>query len=186
MEKMTHLTANEAAVLLDVSAQTVKRWIQEKKFEGYKYRNRWYVDTQDSKFQDFLALAPNTQNHHTEHDQHNQHVDHIDTPPSNSQSQVDKSTEPETLADQLQLLEKQLAKKDAQLDKRDTHIDELLKQQDQAQQLSAMQQKTIDRLTEQNQQLSQQNERQQLQIEDMSRNRSILARIREVFIPSNT
>ena len=158
MEKMTRLTANEAAVLLDVSAQTVKRWIQEKKFEGYKYRNRWYVDTQDSKFQDFLALAPNTQDHHTEHDQHNQHVDHVDPPPSNPQSQVDKSTELETVADQLQLLEKQLAKKDAQLDKRDTHIDELLKQQDQSQQLSAMQQKTIDRLTEQNQLLLETNQ----------------------------
>ena len=35
-------------------------------------------------------------------------------------------------------------------------------------------------------QLSQQTDRQQLQIEDMRRNRSIFARIREVFIPSNT
>ena len=35
-------------------------------------------------------------------------------------------------------------------------------------------------------QLSQQIDRQQLQLEDMRRNRSILARIREVFIPSNT
>ena len=35
-------------------------------------------------------------------------------------------------------------------------------------------------------QLSQQTDRQQLQIEDMRRNRSIFARIREVFIPSST
>ena len=35
-------------------------------------------------------------------------------------------------------------------------------------------------------QLSQQIDRQQLQLEDMRRNRSILARIREAFIPSNT
>ena len=35
-------------------------------------------------------------------------------------------------------------------------------------------------------QLSQQIDRQQLQLEDMRRNRSILARIREVFIPSST
>ena len=73
-----------------------------------------------------------------------------------------------------------------QLQEANSQINELLKQQNQAQQLSAMQQKTIDRLTEQNQQLSQQNERQQLQIEDMRRNRSIFARIREVFIPSST
>ena len=73
-----------------------------------------------------------------------------------------------------------------QLQEANSQINELLKQQNQAQQLSAMQQKTIDKLTEQNQQLSQQNERQQLQIEDMRRNRSIFARIREVFIPSST
>ena len=35
-------------------------------------------------------------------------------------------------------------------------------------------------------QLSQQIDRQQLQLEDIRRNRSILARIREAFIPSNT
>ena len=35
-------------------------------------------------------------------------------------------------------------------------------------------------------QLSQQIDRQQLQLEDMRRNRSIFARIRDVFVPSST
>ncbi len=51
-------------------------------------------------------------------------------------------------------------------------IDKLQQVLAQEQQLHAVSQKTI--------------ESKQLQIEDMSRNRSILARIREVFIPSNT
>ena len=59
-----------------------------------------------------------------------------------------------------------------QLETKDQQIDKLQQALDQEQQLHAASQKTI--------------ESKQLQIEDMSRNRSILARIREVFIPSNT
>ena len=59
----------------------------------------------------------------------------------------------------------------AQLVTKDQQIDKLQQALDQEQQLHAASQKTI--------------ESKQLQIEDMSRNRSILARIREVFIPSN-
>ena len=59
-----------------------------------------------------------------------------------------------------------------QLQAKDQQIDKLQQALDQEQQLHAASQKTI--------------ESKQLQIEDMSRNRSILARIREVFIPSNT
>ena len=59
-----------------------------------------------------------------------------------------------------------------QLETKDLQIDKLQQALDQEQQLHAVSQKTI--------------ESKQLQIEDMSRNRSILARIREVFIPSNT
>ena len=59
-----------------------------------------------------------------------------------------------------------------QLQAKDQQIDKLQQALDQEQQLHAASQKPI--------------ESKQLQIEDMSRNRSILARIREVFIPSNT
>ena len=44
-----------------------------------------------------------------------------------------------------------LADKEKQIDDANHQIKELLKQQDQGQQLAAMQQKTIDKLTEQNQ-----------------------------------
>jgi len=59
-----------------------------------------------------------------------------------------------------------------QLETKDQQIDKLQQALDQEQQLHAVSQKTI--------------ESKQLQIEDISRNRSILARIREVFIPSNS
>ena len=51
-------------------------------------------------------------------------------------------------------------------------IDKLQKALDQQQQLQAASQKTVDD--------------QQLQLEDMRRNRSIFARIRDVFVPSST
>ena len=60
----------------------------------------------------------------------------------------------------------------SELEIKNQQIDKLQQALDQEQQLHAASQKTI--------------ESKQLQIEDMSRNRSILARIREVFIPSNT
>ena len=59
-----------------------------------------------------------------------------------------------------------------QLQAKDQQIEKLQQALDQEQQLHAVSQKTI--------------ESKQFQIEDMSRNRSILARIREVFIPSST
>jgi len=86
----------------------------------------------------------------------------LDTTPdimSNLSDQVDR------LITDVQHLRQQLETKDLQIDK-------LQQALDQEQQLHAVSQKTI--------------ESKQLQIEDMSRNRSILARIREVFIPSNT
>ena len=48
-------------------------------------------------------------------------------------------------------LKQTLADKEKQIDDANHQIKELLKQQDQGQQLAAMQQKTIDKLTEQNQ-----------------------------------
>ena len=59
-----------------------------------------------------------------------------------------------------------------QLQAKDQQIDKLQQALDQEQQLHAVSQKTI--------------ESKQFQIEDMRHNRSILARIREVFMPSNT
>ena len=78
----------------------------------------------------------------------------------------------EELRQQLTDKNQQIGDLKAQLVTKDQQIDKLQQALDQEQQLHAASQKTI--------------ESKQLQIEDMSRNRSILARIREVFIPSNT
>ena len=69
-------------------------------------------------------------------------------------------------------IERHLENLEQQIETKDQQIDKLQQALDQEQQLHAVSQKTI--------------ETKQLQIEDMSRNRSILARIREVFMPSNT
>ena len=78
----------------------------------------------------------------------------------------------EELRQQLTDKNQQIGDLKAQLVTKDQQIDKLQQALDQEQQLHAASQKTI--------------ESKQLQIEDMSRNRFILARIREVFIPSNT
>merc|ERR1712093_503627 len=57
---------------------------------------------------------------------------------------------PETIL-RIKLLESQLESSMQQVLTKDKQIEELLKQQDQGQQLAGMQQKTIDKLTEQNQ-----------------------------------
>ena len=77
----------------------------------------------------------------------------------------------EELRQQLTDKNQQIEDLKAQLVTKDQQIDKLQQALDQEQQLHAASQKTI--------------ESKQLQIEDMSRNRSVLARIREVFIPSN-
>jgi len=92
------------------------------------------------QFSEFAYPGPKQ---HIQHKGHVEYTDHVDATLNNS---VDKSIELKALTDQLQA-------KDTQLEKRDQQIDELLKQQDQAQQIIAMQQKNIDKLTEQNQQL---------------------------------
>ena len=59
-----------------------------------------------------------------------------------------------------------------QLESKDQQIEKLQQALDQQQQLQAASQKTVDA--------------QQLQLEDMRRNRSVFARIRDIFVPSST
>ena len=94
----------------------------------------------------------------------------LDTAPD-----IEPDTTPDimsNLSDQVDRLITDVQHLRQQLETKDQQIDKLQQALDQEQQLHAVSQKTI--------------ESKQLQIEDMSRNRSILARIREVFIPSNT
>ena len=156
------LTVQEYADRHQISMEMVRRKLRNKEIPATKKNNKWIIE-------DDNTTTTLQQDHYnaTTTLQHKQIQDSKDV--------LESSTNEYTM----NLLTEQLQEANSQ-------INELLKQQNQAQQLSAMQQKTIDKLTEQNQQLSQQNERQQLQIEDMRRNRSIFARIREVFIPSST
>ena len=79
---------------------------------------------------------------------------------ANYQSQSTQETsqpDDETSQDELnfkienEYLKQKVIDKEKQVEEANNQINELLKQQNQAQQLSAMQQKTIDKLTEQNQ-----------------------------------
>ena len=157
------MTVQEYADRHQISMEMVRRKLRNKEIPATKKNNKWIIEddnTTTTLQQDYYNATTTLQR---------------------KQIQDSKQDVPESSTNEytMNLFTEQLQEANSQ-------INELLKQQNQAQQLSAMQQKTIDRLTEQNQQLSQQNERQQLQIEDMRRNRSILARIREVFIPSST
>ena len=71
---------------------------------------------------------------------------------SESTEPVNKSAlEVEHLKEKIKLIESQISSYEEQIVGNKNQVDELLKQQDQAQQIMAMQQKTIDKLTEQNQ-----------------------------------
>ena len=61
------------------------------------------------------------------------------------------SLEVEHLKEKIKLIKSQISSYEEQIGGHKNQVDELLKQQDQAQQIMAMQQKTIDKLTEQNQ-----------------------------------
>lgn len=54
---MNTYTATEASKKLNVSSQTVKRWIQEGKLNGHKENGRWYVQTDDPTFDQHLVNA---------------------------------------------------------------------------------------------------------------------------------
>ena len=71
---------------------------------------------------------------------------------SESTEPVNKSAlEVKHLKEKIKLIESQISSYEEQIVGNKNQVDELLKQQDQAQQIMAMQQKTIDKLTEQNQ-----------------------------------
>ena len=51
----TIVTATEASKKLNVSSQTVKRWIREGKLKGHKSEGRWYVQTDDPTFDQHMV-----------------------------------------------------------------------------------------------------------------------------------
>ena len=125
-------TIQQYAAYKNVSVNTIRNWIKQKKVNATKKDNQWFI------------TCANT-----------------DTNTSTNASTNDNKNYIELLQEkdkQIEFLKSQLEESNQARQRADTIL----------------------------MQLSQQTDRQQLQIEDMRRNRSIFARIREVFIPSST
>ena len=125
-------TIQQYAAYKNVSVNTIRNWIKQKKVNATKKDNQWFI------------TCTNT-----------------DTNTSTNASTNDNKNYIELLQEkdkQIEFLKNQLEESNQARQRADTIL----------------------------MQLSQQTDRQQLQIEDMRRNRSIFARIREVFIPSST
>ena len=125
-------TIQQYAAYKNVSVNTIRNWIKQKKVNATKKDNQWFI------------TCANTDNNTSTNASTNDNKNYIEL-----LQEKDK---------QIEFLKSQLEESNQARQRADTIL----------------------------MQLSQQTDRQQLQIEDMRRNRSIFARIREVFIPSST
>ncbi len=125
-------TIQQYAAYKNVSVNTIRNWIKQKKVNATKKDNQWFI------------TCTNTSTNASTNASTNDNKNYIEL-----LQEKDK---------QIEFLKSQLEESNQARQRADTIL----------------------------MQLSQQTDRQQLQIEDMRRNRSILARIREVFIPSST
>jgi len=119
----TKLSVNHAAQKLDISPQSVKRWINQNKLNGEKFNGKWYV-IPDEKYQSHL----NTDDIHLD-----TNMIQLDT---NNQSYI-------------QHLESEIGHLRDQLERRDTQTESQAQQIDHLTQVVAMSQKNIGALTEQ-------------------------------------
>ena len=130
---------DDAAQQLNLSRRQLDRLIKQGKYQSKLRERRRYI------------LMPNTDDQTRIQDDQT----HVQTNVQTDSQLLDMMSKLEQLEngidqfraeskERVELLEQQLAEKDVQ-------IREILKQQDQGQQLAAMQQQTIDKLTEQNQ-----------------------------------
>ena len=129
---LNKVSIGEAAVLYGVSQTTIHTWIKENKIQSERVSGRRWVFLEDETSQEA----------------------------SQETSQPDDETYQDELNFKIEneYLNQKVIDKEKQVEEANNQINELLKQQNQAQQLSAMQQKTIDRLTEQNQLLLETNQ----------------------------
>ena len=118
---LNKVSIGEAAVHYGVSQTTIHTWIKENKIQSERVSGRRWVFLEDKTSQDTSQPDDET-----------------------SQDELNFKIENE-------YLKQKVIDKEKHVEEANNQINELLKQQNQAQQLSAMQQKTIDRLTEQNQ-----------------------------------
>ncbi|MFP6722285.1 MAG: helix-turn-helix domain-containing protein [Candidatus Poribacteria bacterium] len=129
-------TIQQYAAYKNVSVNTIRNWIKQKKVNATKKDNQWFITCTNAD----TNYGTNTSTNASTNDNKN-YIELL--------QEKDK---------QIKFLKSQLEESNQARQRADTIL----------------------------MQLSQQIDRQQLQIEDMRRNRSIFARIREVFIPSNT
>ena len=129
-------TIQQYAAYKNVSVNTIRNWIKQKKVNATKKDNQWFITCTNAD----TNYGTNTSTNASTNDNKN-YIELL--------QEKDK---------QIEFLKSQLEESNQARQRADTIL----------------------------MQLSQQTDRQQLQIEDMRRNRSIFARIREVFIPSST
>ena len=129
-------TIQQYAAYKNVSVNTIRNWIKQKKVNATKKDNQWFITCTDTD----TNTSTNTD---------------INTSTNDNKNYIELLQEKDK---QIEFLKSQLEESNQARQRADTIL----------------------------MQLSQQIDRQQLQIEDMRRNRSIFARIREVFIPSST
>jgi excisionase family DNA binding protein len=118
---LNKVSIGEAAVHYGVSQTTIHTWIKENKIQSERVSGRRWVFLEDKTYQE--TYQPDDETY---------------------QDELNFKIENE-------YLKQKVIDKEKQVEEANNQINELLKQQNQAQQLSAMQQKTIDKLTEQNQ-----------------------------------
>ena len=129
-------TIQQYAAYKNVSVNTIRNWIKQKKVNATKKDNQWFITCTDTD--------------------------------TNTSTNTDTNTSTNDNKNYIELLQE----KDKQIEFLKSQLEESNQARQRADTILM--------------QLSQQTDRQQLQIEDMRRNRSIFARIREVFIPSST
>ena len=139
------MSVGEAAVFYGVSQTTIHTWIKEEKIQSERVSGRRWV------------LIENDNNASCEASQETYQgtSQTFQTDPQGTSQASQASSQVEKVEIENKYLKQTLADKEKQIDDANHQIKELLKQQDQGQQLAAMQQKTIDKLTEQNQLLLQ-------------------------------
>ena len=135
------VSVGEAAVFYGVSQTTIHTWIKEEKIQSERVSGRRWV------------LIENDNNASCEASQgtYQGTSQTFQTDPQGISQASQASSQIEKVEIENKYLKQTLADKEKQIDDANHQIKELLKQQDQGQQLAAMQQKTIDKLTEQNQ-----------------------------------
>ena len=135
------VSVGEAAVFYGVSQTTIHTWIKEEKIQSERVSGRRWVLIENDNNTSCEASQASPQGPSQT----------FQTDPQGTSQASQASSQVEKVEIENKYLKQTLADKEKQIDDANHQIKELLKQQDQGQQLAAMQQKTIDKLTEQNQ-----------------------------------